>query len=125
MKVRYIILSIVAILIIGIGFRVVPVVAKARGNLHQALHWMVYGYDRVWYHNRTYLGPSNELTLEQIKSGFEKETKLIPTGEKVIGLPVYDTPNSIEAQKQGETSTVLILKKHNGSFIEYSLSGGP
>jgi hypothetical protein len=68
MKVKYIVLSIVAISILGIGFRVVPVLAKGGGDLHQELHWMVFGYDRVGYHNRTYLGPSKELTLEQVKN---------------------------------------------------------
>ncbi len=125
MKVKFIALSITAILILGLGFRVVPVLVKGGGNLHQELHWMVYGYDRVWYHNRAYSGPSKELTLEQVKNDFEQEQKLIPTGEKVIGLRVYDTPSSIEAQKQEKTATVLILKQHNGSFIEYSLIGGP
>ncbi|MFQ3543195.1 hypothetical protein Q7A53_03860 [Halobacillus rhizosphaerae] len=124
MKLKLIAFSIIAILILSLGFRVVPILVKGGGNLHQELHWMVYGYDRVWYHNRAYSGPSKEMTLEQVKNVFEQE-QIMPTGEKVIGLNVYDTPSSIKAQKQEKTATVLILKKHNGSFIEYSLIGGP
>ncbi|MGV3467364.1 MAG: hypothetical protein ACO1OT_19000 [Heyndrickxia sp.] len=125
-KLKVIIFTIGVILIVGFGFKVVPILVTRDGNLHQEIHWMIYGYDRVWYHNRAFLGPSKELSLEQVKKQFEQGQKLIPTGEKVIGLSVYDTPNSIAFQKQQDlVTTLLILKKHNGNFIEYSLSGGP
>lgn len=111
---------IVIVLFVGLGFRAIPVLAKGGGNLHQEIHWMVYGYDRVWYHNRTYLHPTKEFTPKQVVKKLGKGNRLYPTGEKVIGLPVY-SPN----KKQKGLTTLLILKKHNGNFIVYTISGGP
>ena len=105
----------------------IPVLARGGGNIQQQLHWMVYGYDRVWYHNRTYLGPSKDFTPEAIKKmHYLKGQKFIATGEKVIGLPVYDTQLSQTFQiKQNGVTTLLFLKKPNGNYIVYTLSGGP
>jgi hypothetical protein len=114
-------------LIIGLGLRVIPILAISGGNLNQEIHWMIFGFDRVWYHNRTYLAPSRDFTPEEIKKlHYLKGQKFIATGEKVIGLPVYDTQLSQTFQlKQNGVSTLLFLKKSNGNFIVYTLSGGP
>ncbi|RLQ94567.1 hypothetical protein [Falsibacillus albus] len=111
---------IVIILFIGLCFKAIPVLATGGGNLHQEIHWMVYGYDRVWYHDRTYLQPTKEYTPTQAVQKFGQGKRLYPTGEKVIGLPVYSSH-----KKQDGLTTLLILKKHNGNFIVYTLSGGP
>ncbi|NHM32917.1 hypothetical protein [Neobacillus terrae] len=93
--------------------------AKSDGNLNHSLHWIVYGYDRVWYKERAYLGPGREFTSLEFEKEFGEGHKFIETGEKVIGLPVYDTI------RNDKVSTLLFLKKPNGNLIIYTLSGGP
>lgn len=46
------------IIILGVGWRMTPDIMYSGGNLHHAVHWFVYGYDRVWYRNRTYVDPT-------------------------------------------------------------------
>lgn len=111
------------LLVLAFADRVFGVVSDL--NPHHRLHWMVYGYDQVWYHNRTYLLPI-ELTSEETEKKYGQGEKFVPTGDKVIGLPVYETSSSLEFQKQRQVvSTLLFLKKPNGNFIVYALSGGP
>lgn len=38
--------------IVAVGVRAAPIIRYGNGNLHHELHWMVYGYDRVWYRHR-------------------------------------------------------------------------
>lgn len=86
---------------------------------------MRYGYDRVWYHNRDYVDPQQYIA-QDAEAKFGQGQELVATGDKVIGLPVYDTPRSLAFQKQRHVvSTLLFLKKPNGDFIVYELSGGP
>lgn len=102
----------------GLSARIYPVFANGDGNLHHALHWLVYGYDRVWYDNRTYLDPG-KVTLDKLESAYGK---LYPTGEKVRGMPVLDTK---EGMSSPYVPTVLILQKDDRNCIVYELSGGP
>jgi hypothetical protein len=102
----------------GLSARIYPVFANGDGNLHHALHWLVYGYDRVWYHNRAYLDPDN-VPLNNLESAYGK---LYPTGEKVRGMPVLDTK---EGMSSPYVPTVLILQKDDRNCIVYELSGGP
>jgi hypothetical protein len=108
-----------------IAFVTALVFCLASPSVQHQIHWIRYGYDRVWYHNRDYVSPS-EYTAQEVELQFGQGQKLIPTGDKVIGLPVYDTPRSLAIQKQRHVvSTSLLLKKPNGDFIVYALSGGP
>lgn len=94
-------------------------------SIRHQVHWMRYGYDRVWYHNRDYINP-REYSAEDVERQFGQGEQFIPTGDKVIGLPIYDTPRSLAVHKQRHVvSTLLFLKKSNGDFIVYELSGGP
>lgn len=89
-------------------------------SVNHRLHWMVYGYDRVWYHNRTYIGPNSD-TLQNVES---KLGTLYPTGEKVLGLPVLDTKAALQTIHVS-VPTLLILEKNNTTCTAYELSGGP
>jgi hypothetical protein len=123
----WVIIGAVAIVaVFGITTRNSPLFAPNGGTLFHRIHWMRYGYDRVWYHNRDYLGPSTEMNFAQLNQTYGQGQTFLPTGDKVIGLPVYDTPRSLAFQKQHQVvSTLLFLKKSDGNFIVYSLSGGP
>ena len=113
-------------LVVLLSVRLYPVVVYDGGTLHQKLHWIVYGYDRVWYRNRTYVSPSKPMSFTQLEKTYGDGEKFIPTGATVIGLPVYATASDLSFQKRQHVSpTLLFLKKVNGSFIVYSLSGGP
>lgn len=93
--------------------------------LRHQIHWLRSGHDRVWYHNRDYVNP-HEYTAQEVDKQFGQGQDLIPTGNKIIGLPVYDTPRSLAFQTQKHVvSTLLFLKQPNGGFIVYELSGGP
>ena len=91
-------------------------------SIVDTVHRIRYGNDRVSYHGRHYLNP-------RVKSSNELDTngeKLIPTGEKVIGLPVYSTQSSLDFEKKNNVvPTVLILKEADDKYAEYALSGGP
>lgn len=113
-------------LVVGLGIRVILALATGDGNLFHAAHWIVYGHDKVWYHNRAYLDPSHEFTAQALEMKYGQGQKFIPTGDKVMGLPVYDTPRSLAFQKQRHVvPTLLILCEQDGNFIVYDLSGGP
>ncbi|KPV42538.1 hypothetical protein [Alicyclobacillus ferrooxydans] len=113
-------------IIFGVVGRNTSLFAPNGGTLLHRIHWMRYGYDRVWYHNRDYVGPSKEMTFAQLNQLYGQGQTFLPTGDKVIGLPVYDTSRSLPFQKQHQVvSTLLFLKKPDGKFIVYSLSGGP
>ncbi len=109
------------IAVISLAVRIYPVFANGDGNLRHELHWIIYGYDGVWYHNREYLGPgkAGNDTLEHLES---KYGKLYPTGEKVRGLSVLETKGAIQSPY---APTVLILQKNDTNCIIYALSGGP
>lgn len=74
--------------------------------------------DRISYKGRTYnisTKPVGSKEIENIKTSF------VDTGKKTKGMEIFaykDNPN-------GLTDTVLYLKTKDGSFITYSLSGGP
>ena len=71
------------------------------------------------------MDPTTYTELE-MENQFGQGQRLIPTGGSVIGLPVYDTLRSLGLQKRMHVpSTLLFLKRPNGNFIVYALSGGP
>lgn len=91
-------------------------------SVKDTVHRLRYGNDRVTYHGRTYYEPATK-TPENLPVPAKE---LVPTGEKVIGLPVYDTESSIQFQKERNVvPTILILKESEDEFIVYALSGGP
>lgn len=91
-------------------------------ELYKLAHRLKHGNDRVYYHNMTYEYPQIKTLNDLPVPGGE----LIPTGEKVIGLPVMDTPSSMQIQKERNVvPTLLILKRSDGNFLVYGLSGGP
>jgi len=73
---------------------------------------------KVTYHNRDYVNPGMD-TLKHLESEYGT---LVPTGEKVNGLPVLDAKKSMNS---GYETTVLILKKNDTTCEVYDLSGGP
>lgn len=75
-----------------LGGRAIPILFRDGGNLSQKVHWMGYGYDRVWYHNRSYIDPSQPISLATLEQTYGQGGKFIPTGQTVIGLPVYNNP---------------------------------
>lgn len=104
---------------------VLCIITVASPGIRHRIHWIRYGYDSVWYDGRTYMNP-NTYTEKQAVLQFGQGQALVPTGDKVIGLPVYDTPQSIAFEKQRHAvPTILFLRKTNGNFIVYELSGGP
>ena len=93
-----------------------------RGAIFNIAHQVRYRNARVYYHDRMYYNPQSR-TFENLPVN---GNELIPTGEKVIGLPVMDTPSSMQFQKERNVvPTLLILKLSNDKFLVYSLSGGP
>jgi hypothetical protein len=102
----------------GLSPRIFSVFANGDGNLHHALHWLVYGYDRIWYHNRAYLDPDN-VPLNNLESAYGK---LYPTGEKVRGMPVLKPKAAVNSPY---VPMVLILQKDDANCVVYDLSGGP
>ncbi len=91
-------------------------------NMYELVYRLKHGNERVYYHNRVYYAPQNKTLGELPLNGDE----LVPTGEKVIGLPVMDTLSSIQFQKERNVvPTLLILKQSDDRYIVYSLSGGP
>ncbi len=100
----------------------ISTIMSVRGDIYNLAHRLRYGNDRVYYHDRIYYNPQNRAFEELPVKGDE----LVPTGEKVIGLPVMDTPGSMQFQKERNVvPTLLILKQSNDKFLVYSLSGGP
>lgn len=87
-------------------------------SVHHQLHWMVYGHDRVWYHERTYLGPATE-SRAHLESEYGA---LQETGEKVLGMPVLNTAAGAASPY---VPTVLMLEQNSQTCIVYALSGGP
>lgn len=117
---------VIGILALAFCIRAYPIVVNDGGTIRQKLHWMVYGYDRVWYQGRTYVGPSQPMTFAKLEKSYGQGQTFRPTGARVIGLPLYNTARSLAFQKQHHVvSTLLFLKKPNDTFIVYSLSGGP
>ncbi len=75
--------------------------------------------DRVTYKNRTYLNSNRTIdqnTHDAMKKMFDQTR---PTGKYVKGMEVYDIEDN------PYNSTVIFLKREDGSFLVYSLSGGP
>lgn len=96
--------------------------ATGCSSVKDAVHRLRYGNDRVTYHGRTYYEPTTK-TSENLPVSAKE---LVPTGEKVMGLPVYDTESSIQFQKERNVvPTGFILKESDDNFIVYALSGGP
>lgn len=73
---------------------------------------------KVHYHNRDYVNPGTD-TLKHLESEYGT---LVPTGERVNGLPVLDTKKSLNSKYP---TTILILKKNDTTCEVYDLSGGP
>ena len=105
------------IIVLGVGWRMVPDIVYSGGNLHHAVHWFVYGYDRVWYRDRTYTDPAPA----SWRWADAHYGPLQATGQTVIGMPVYsNTPKNYPY-----VPTVLILRKTPDRVVVYELSGGP
>lgn len=102
----------------GVSARVYPVLARGDGNLRHEIHWILHGYDRVWYRDRTYLYQGRD-TLWHLRSQYGS---LRPTGETVVGLPVL-TPG--DAAGSTGAPAVLLLQKDEGHGLVYVLNGGP
>lgn len=93
---------------------------------HTFIHGLIFGNDQVYFHRSVYSNPKtmtaddvNKELIQKISSG---EQELISTGESVIGLPVYETPYSIDQYKEDNNNyNVLFLKKPNGDFLVYYL----
>lgn len=67
-----------------------------------------------------------QYSAQAVESEFGQGQTFVATGDEVIGLPVYDTASSLAVQKQRHVvSTLLFLKKPDGNFAVYELSGGP
>jgi hypothetical protein len=92
------------------------------GEIYNFAYRLKNGSERVIYHGRTYYNPA-EKTLNELPV---RGDALVPTGETVIGLPVMDTPYSLQLQKERNVvPTVLILELADDKYLVYSLSGGP
>lgn len=120
----------VGVAAIGLGVlgvvRTVPILFSDGGTWHQKIHWMVYGYDRVWYHHRTYVYPSRPMSPTELERRYGHGATFAPTGQTVIGLPVYNTPRGLAFDRREHVvPTLLFLKKPGGKFVVYTLSGGP
>jgi hypothetical protein len=102
----------------GVAGRVARVLAHGDGNVCHELHWIVYGYDRVWYRQRTYVDPTS-MAFSRAEAYYGP---LVATRATVIGLPVL-LPNGLAPSS--EVPTVLILRSNSGSVLVYALSGGP
>jgi hypothetical protein len=100
------------------GARAIPLVAALGGQPLHALHWALYGYDRVWYRHRTYVDPATE-SLARLEAAYGP---LVPTGERVVGLPVLSPKAAVRSPF---TPTVLILRENAREALVYVLSGGP
>ncbi len=123
---KVILVGITGIVVGLLGIRAIPILFIDGGNWHHKIHWMVYGYDEVWYHHRAYVDPSQEISLRELEREYGQGEKFISTGHTVIGLPVYDTPSALAFERRMHVvSTLLFLKKPDGQFIVYALSGGP
>lgn len=109
---------IASLMVLTLCWRVAPVLANGEGTLHQDIHWMVYGYDRVWYGGRTYLNPTTR-PCRQVASQFGP---LRPTAARVIGRPVLAIG---PVWPPPFAPTVLILADGHGACTLYALSGGP
>lgn len=109
------------IILLGALIIVLISVFMLRGAIFNIAHGLRYGNDRVYYHDRIYYS-HNRTFADLPVNGNE----LVPTGEKVIGMPVMDTPSSMQFQKERNVvPTLLILKQSNDKFVVYGLSGGP
>lgn len=114
------------VLFFALVLRVVPpIVRGSRGNatLTHEFYWMVHGYKHVWYHHHTYVNPK-ELTFNQVVKQYGGKSFVV-TGEQVIGFPVYNKVDTLASNPlRNIFPKHLILQKHNGNYIEYSLKGG-
>jgi hypothetical protein len=81
-----------------------------KGAIFDIAHRLQYGNDRVYYHDRRYYYPQNRTLADLPVNGDE----LVATGEKVIGLPVMDTPSSIQFQK--ERNVVPTMTKNQDEY---------
>lgn len=107
--------GVVAVLLI---VRVIPAIAYSQGDPAHALHWIVYGYDQVWYHGRDYINPGQEScqAAEKVYGPLE------PTHHSVIGLRVLESPGAIASPV---VPTLLVLQKSRDRCVVYGLDGGP
>ncbi len=98
--------------------RVIPAIAYSQGNPAHALHWIVYGYDQVWYHGRDYINPGQE----SCKAAEKVYGPLQATDQSVIGLRVLASPGAVASPV---VPTLLILQKSRDRCVVYGLDGGP
>lgn len=117
-KGKWVLAGMAGMAVVGLALRVAPVLENGDGNLRHALHWIVYGYDEVWYHNRAYISPGQDTRLHLPA----EYGNLSATGEKVMGLPVLATP---ESKRSSYAPTLLMLQENPKQCIVYELSGGP
>jgi hypothetical protein len=96
-----------------LAFRVVPVIVQGHGNLYHDMHWIVYGYDEVWYHGRNYIYPRN--------TACRAYSPLTSTNTWLIGMRMLKPAPALH----GLTPTLVILQKTPARCVVYTLSGGP
>lgn len=118
MELRILKYAFVTIVVALVVLRVIPALIDWDGSLHHSLHWMVYGHDRVWYRDRTYILPK-QISAAKADALYGP---LIDTKASVIGMQVLDTKGSLNSP---DVPTVLLLRKNDTTDIEYVLSGGP
>lgn len=100
------------------GWRVASVVCIGQGSPAHDLHWIVYGYDRVWYRDRAYVNPGT-IACRQAAARYGS---LTPTGAQVTGLPVLAPAAGARSRY---VPTVLMLQQSRSLCTTYALSGGP
>lgn len=109
----------IASVLLGL-WRTAPFLPHGDADPFHELHWLVYGYDRVWYRDRTYVGPET-VPLARLRAEYGP---LTPTGERVVGLAVL-APRAADRPPYRTGPTVLILRENARDALVYSLSGGP
>lgn len=93
---------------------------------HTFIHGLVFGHDQVYFHKGVYSNPKTisaaKINKEFLQTTSSGKQKLIPTGESVIGLPVYETPYAIsQFQNKKLKYNILFLRKADQNFIVYML----
>lgn len=109
------------LLVLAIAWRAVPVLLAAEKTpttIVHDVHWLVFGYDRVWYRGRTYWSP----TTRPCRQVADEMGPLRPTAARVIGRPVLAIG---PVWPPPFAPTVLILADGQGACTVYALSGGP
>jgi hypothetical protein len=74
----------------------------------------------VSFHGRDYIAPETVASRDVKPYG-----PLVRVNERRRGMPLYLNAREAQWLKQGQDPTILFLRRGDGSFIVYGLSGGP